>query len=125
MHGRSTAAQTRNEPKPAALTTRMETDSLQPRAANLISGRRLAARALLASQAALPPPRLFRYVDAVGRYGSIRKAAEALHVVSSALNRRILDLEAELGSPLFERLPRGVRPTAAGELFFNYVPRSM
>ena len=68
---------------------------------------------------------VLRYFDHVARHGSIRKAAEALHVVSSALNRRILDLEAELGSPLFERLPRGVRPTAAGELFLNYVRRSM
>jgi DNA-binding transcriptional LysR family regulator len=73
----------------------------------------------------LRPPRIFTYVDAVARYGSIRKAAESLHVVSSALNRRILDLEEELGSPLFERLPRGVRPTAAGELFVDYVRRSM
>jgi DNA-binding transcriptional LysR family regulator len=60
-------------------------------------------------------------VDAVARYGSIRKAAEALHIVSSALNRRILELEEQLGSPLFERLPRGVRPTAAGELYLAYV----
>lgn len=73
----------------------------------------------------LSPPRIFTYVDAVARHGSIRKAAEALHVVSSALNRRILDLEEELGSPLFERLPRGVRPTAAGELFLAYVRRSL
>jgi DNA-binding transcriptional LysR family regulator len=65
------------------------------------------------------------YVDAVARHGSIRKAAEALHVVSSALNRRILDLEQELGAPLFERLPRGVRPTAAGELYLAYIRRSM
>jgi DNA-binding transcriptional LysR family regulator len=73
----------------------------------------------------LHPPRIFRYVDAVARFGSIRKAAEALHVVSSALNRRILDLEEELGSPLFERLPRGVRPTAAGDLYLAYVRRCM
>jgi DNA-binding transcriptional LysR family regulator len=73
----------------------------------------------------LSPPKLFTYVDAVARYGSIRKAAEALHIVSSALNRRILDLEADLGSPLFERLPRGVRATAAGEIFIDYVRRSM
>jgi len=55
----------------------------------------------------------------------MRKAAEALHIVPSALNRRILDLEEELGSPLFERLPRGVRPTAAGELYLGYVRQSI
>jgi len=73
----------------------------------------------------LSPPRIFAYADAVARYGSIRKAATALHIVSSALNRRILDLEEELGTPLFERLPRGVRPTAAGELYLAYVRRSI
>ena len=55
----------------------------------------------------------------------MRKAAEALHIASSALNRRILDLENELGTDLFERLPRGVRLTAAGEIFIGYVRRSL
>jgi DNA-binding transcriptional LysR family regulator len=73
----------------------------------------------------LQPPTIFSYLDAVAQHGSIRKAADALHVASSALNKRILDLEAELGSPLFERLPRGVRATAAGELFLAYVRRSL
>jgi len=73
----------------------------------------------------LQPPSIFSYLDAVAHHGSIRKAAEALHVASSALNRRVLDLEADLGSPLFERLPRGVRATAAGELFLAYVRRSL
>jgi DNA-binding transcriptional LysR family regulator len=73
----------------------------------------------------LEAPTLFAYVDAVASHGSIRKAAEALHVASSAMNRRILDLEDEIGFPLFERLPRGVRATAAGELFLVYVRRSL
>jgi DNA-binding transcriptional LysR family regulator len=73
----------------------------------------------------LQPPTIFAYLDAVAQHGSIRKAADALHVASSALNKRILDLEAELGSPLFERLPRGVRATAAGELLLAYVRRSL
>lgn len=63
------------------------------------------------------------YFEAVYRHGSIRKAATALHIASSALNRRILDLEDEVGTPLFERLPRGVRLTQAGELFLAYVRR--
>lgn len=71
------------------------------------------------------PPRILAYLDAVARHGSIRKAAEALHIASSALNRRILDLENELGTDLFERLPRGVRLTAAGEIFIGYVRRSL
>lgn len=77
--------------------------------------------AAAASRRSMRPPRILVYVDAVARHGSIRKAAEVLHIASSALNRRILDLEQEIGSMLFERMPRGVRPTAAGELFITYV----
>jgi DNA-binding transcriptional LysR family regulator len=65
--------------------------------------------------------RILRYVDEVARTGSIRKAAEQLNVTASAVNRRIMDLEEELGSPLFERRPRGVRLTSAGEVFVNYL----
>ena len=65
------------------------------------------------------------YFDAVARHGSIRKAADVLHIASSALNRRMLDLEEEVGAPLFERLPRGVRPTAAGEMLLGYVRWSL
>lgn len=65
--------------------------------------------------------RFLHYLDEVARIGSIRRAAERLHVAPSAVNRRIQDLEAELGAPLFERLPRGMRLTAAGELFVHYI----
>lgn len=65
--------------------------------------------------------RFLKYFDEVARVGSIRQAAEVLHVAPSAVNRRIQDLEHELGVPLFERVPRGMRLTAAGELFVQYV----
>jgi DNA-binding transcriptional LysR family regulator len=77
-------------------------------------------RAGARSRPRLRPQRVLSYVDAVARYGSIRKAADALNVASSALNRQILDLETDLGAPLFERLPRGVRVTSAGEAFLVY-----
>jgi DNA-binding transcriptional LysR family regulator len=67
--------------------------------------------------------RFLHYVDAVARTGSIRGAAQTLHVAASAVNRRIQDLEEELGTPIFERLTRGVRLTAAGELFLGYARR--
>ncbi len=65
------------------------------------------------------------YFEAVARHGSIRKASETLHIASSAVNRRILDLEEEVGTALFERLPRGVRLTAAGEMLLSYVRSSL
>ena len=56
---------------------------------------------------------------AVGRLSSIRKAAEALHISASAIDRQILNVEADLGVPLFERLPTGLRLTAAGEIMMD------
>jgi DNA-binding transcriptional LysR family regulator len=61
------------------------------------------------------------YVDVIARAGSIRKAAETLSITSTALNRRVLALEEELGVPIFERLPRGVRLSTAGELLIAHV----
>jgi DNA-binding transcriptional LysR family regulator len=65
--------------------------------------------------------RFLRYIDEIARSGSIRAAAERLHVAPSAVNRRLQDIEEELDAPLFERLPRGMRLTAAGEMFITYV----
>lgn len=61
------------------------------------------------------------YFDAVRRYGSIRAAARRLNVASSAVNRQILALEAELQAPLFDRLPAGLKLTAAGEILARHV----
>jgi DNA-binding transcriptional LysR family regulator len=64
--------------------------------------------------------KLLTHVVEVARMGSIRKAAEHLNLTPSAMNRRIQDLEAEVGTPLFERRPRGVKLTTAGEMFVRY-----
>lgn len=65
------------------------------------------------------------YIHIVAKEGSIRKAAEKLSITSTALNRRILALEEEIGSPLFERLPTGVRLNTAGELFIQHIRYQM
>lgn len=64
-----------------------------------------------------------RYFEEVARQGSLRKAADRLHVAASAVNRQILKLEDELGVALFERLPRGLRLSPAGELMLAQVRR--
>ncbi len=46
--------------------------------------------------------------------GSMTKAAAVLHMTQPALSHQIAAIERELGTPVIERLPRGVRPTAAG-----------
>ena len=64
---------------------------------------------------------LFRHIDEVVKTGSIRKAAEALAITPSALNRQVLAIEEELGVQIFERLPRGVRLSTAGELLVHHI----
>jgi DNA-binding transcriptional LysR family regulator len=63
--------------------------------------------------------RFLRYFVVVGRLGSIRKAADVLNVSASAIDRQILNVEADIGIPLFERLPTGLRLTAAGEIMMT------
>jgi DNA-binding transcriptional LysR family regulator len=63
------------------------------------------------------------WLTLVAKVGSIRRAAAQLNVSPSAVNRQILKLEAEYGAELFERLPRGLRPTAAGEVLVGEIER--
>jgi len=69
--------------------------------------------------------RMLVYLDEVARCGSIRKAAGRLNVASSAVNRQILILEQELGTPVFERLRKRLRLTATGELLIAHVRQTL
>lgn len=66
---------------------------------------------------------LVRYFEEVAEQKSIRRAAERLHIAPSAVTRQIAKFEEMLGLPLFERLPRGVRLTSAGEIMLAQVRR--
>ncbi|TCT04190.1 LysR family transcriptional regulator [Aquabacter spiritensis] len=61
-----------------------------------------------------------RYFLEVARAASIREASERLNIAPSALSRQIQTLEASLGMPLFERRPRGMVLTPAGEVYSRY-----
>ena len=65
----------------------------------------------------------FRCFDEVARRGSIRKAAETLHLTAAAVHQQILNLEEQVGTPLFDRLPRGMQLTTAGEIMVAAVRR--
>ena len=58
--------------------------------------------------------RQLEIVRAVAERGSFTAAARLLNVSQSAVSRQVLLLEEELGEPLFLRLGRKVRLTAAG-----------
>jgi DNA-binding transcriptional LysR family regulator len=63
--------------------------------------------------------RHLRYFVAIGEEENYRRAAQRLNVAQTALSTQIQDLEAELGFKLFDRLPRGVKLSAAGKLFLE------
>lgn len=60
------------------------------------------------------------YLFETVRAGSIRGAAQQLQVNASTISRQIGLLEREVGTPLLERLARGIRPTEAGQLLVEY-----
>jgi DNA-binding transcriptional LysR family regulator len=63
--------------------------------------------------------RHLRYFMVVGEEQHYGRASRRLRVAQPALSRQIQDLEDELGFKLFDRLPRGVKLSAAGRLFLE------
>ncbi|HYE21950.1 MAG TPA: hydrogen peroxide-inducible genes activator [Tepidisphaeraceae bacterium] len=56
-----------------------------------------------------------RYVVALAEEASFSRAAARLGVAQPSLSQQIKKLEADVGRPLFDRLPRRVVPTQAGQ----------
>ncbi|MBX3654328.1 MAG: LysR family transcriptional regulator [Ramlibacter sp.] len=61
-----------------------------------------------------------RLAVACAQGGSLTAAARGSHLALAAASRRLHELEAALGSPLFERHARGLTPTAAGRVFVKH-----
>lgn len=53
-------------------------------------------------------------------HGSVRKAAERLHIAQPTLSLRLRQLEEAVPSPLLERAGRGIRLTADGHRFLRH-----
>src|SRR6266702_7776445 len=60
---------------------------------------------------------------AVARTGGITRAADELNTVQSNITHRVKALEAEIGTPLFERHSRGMTLTGAGRRLLPYAQR--
>jgi DNA-binding transcriptional LysR family regulator len=54
-----------------------------------------------------------RALEAVGRLGSLQAAAEELGVSVGAVSQQVIKAEAQLGQPVFQRLPKGMMPVDA------------
>jgi len=61
-----------------------------------------------------------RYLVAVAEEGSFSRAAAKVRVAQPSLSQQIRKLEAEVGQPLFDRLPRSVVLTEAGRCLIDY-----
>lgn len=60
---------------------------------------------------------------AVAEEGGVSRGAERLCVSQPAVSKQVRELEAALGLKLFDRLPRGVRLTQAGEVLAGHARR--
>jgi LysR family cyn operon transcriptional activator len=69
--------------------------------------------------------RHLRYFVAAADSLHFTRAAEALNVSQPSLSLQIKELERELGAPLFDRIGRSVRLTAAGVLFHRHALRAL
>src|SRR3954451_6390470 len=55
-----------------------------------------------------------RALEAVGRLGSLQRAADALGVSPGAVSQQIIKAERQLGAIVFDRTPQGLQPTPMG-----------
>lgn len=60
---------------------------------------------------------------AVAEEGSVSRGADRLCISQPAVSKQLAVLEASLRTKLFDRLPKGVRLTDAGELLLGYARR--
>jgi DNA-binding transcriptional LysR family regulator len=64
--------------------------------------------------------RHIRQLCVVGRLRSISRAAEVLHISQPALSKAVREVETTLGMKLFDRVPRGLVPTASGSRLLQH-----
>jgi len=66
-----------------------------------------------------------RAIEAVGRLGSLRAAADEIGVTVGAVSQQVQKTEQQLGRALFERRPKGLTPTAHGTAVIRHLTQGM
>ncbi len=61
-----------------------------------------------------------KYFVRIAELGNMTRASEALCIAQPALSQQIANLEAELGTRLFDRSVQGVRPTQSGDVLYRH-----
>jgi LysR family transcriptional regulator, transcription activator of glutamate synthase operon len=69
--------------------------------------------------------RQIQYFIEVALREHVTEASHALHVAQSAISRQIVNLESELGVPLFIREGRNVKLTPIGRIFLEHMQHAM
>ncbi len=65
----------------------------------------------------------YKYIAAVAELRSISKAAQKLYISQPALTRIVMNIEEELGTPLFNRAALPIQLTYAGERYLEEARR--
>ncbi|HVY07000.1 MAG TPA: LysR family transcriptional regulator [Burkholderiales bacterium] len=70
-------------------------------------------------------PRQLLLLVAIDELGNIHRAAEELGMTQPAASKLLKELENALEVPLFDRLPRGMRPTWYGEIMIRHAKMTL
>lgn len=63
----------------------------------------------------------YEYLIAIDEEGSVSGAARRLYMSQSSLSHFLKEFETNLGTPLFIRTNRGMRPTASGKVYIQHM----
>jgi LysR family glycine cleavage system transcriptional activator len=73
----------------------------------------------------LPPLTAIKAFEAAARHGSVKLAANELHVTAAAVSLQVRQLEEWLGLPLFERVGTGLVLTAKGRSYCEQLTKAL
>ena len=80
---------------------------------------------LLLAQVARLRFRHLQFLDILGKSRNLRVTAEQMHMTQPAATKVLMDIEEMLEARLFDRLPRGVRPTELGLFTLRYAQSAL